>query len=180
MKEKFTKKLFGKSSPKSWKPPYPSSPVQKVPQPQASNSETTQRKLSPRERFEPIISRPIELEKVTLHLHDADGEREIKTCYGDIYKIVNALMDYARLLELACDEWDLQGFHRATYEYHAKKLRAIAKKYQVGIGYDYDVTVAKCEAKKKKPHKDDDIGGDAMELALKQARRQAQKEEKTP
>ena len=23
MKEKFTKKLFGKSSPKSWKPPYP-------------------------------------------------------------------------------------------------------------------------------------------------------------
>lgn len=63
MKEKFTKKLFGKSSPKSWKPPYPSSPVQKVPQPQASNSETTQRKLSPRERFEPIISRPIELEK---------------------------------------------------------------------------------------------------------------------
>ena len=128
MKEKFTKKLFGKSSPKSWKPPYPSSPVQKVPQLQAPNSETTQRKLSPRERFEPIISRPIELEKVTLHLHDADGEREIKTCYGDIYKIVNALMDYARLLELACDEWDLQGFHRATYEYHAKKLRAIAKK----------------------------------------------------
>lgn len=107
MKEKFTKKLFGKSSPKSWKPPYPSSPVQKVPQPQAPNSETAQRKLSPRERFEPIISRPIELEKVTLHLHDADGEREIKTCYGDIYKIVNALMDYARLLELACDEWDL-------------------------------------------------------------------------
>ena len=76
-------------------------------------------------------------------------------------------MDYARLLELACDEWDLQGFHRATYEYHAKKLRAIAKKYQVGI----DVTVAKCEAKKKKPHKDDNIGGDAMELALNRTRR---------
>ena len=56
-------------------------------------------------------------------------------------------MDYARLLELACDEWDLQGFHRATYEYHAKKLRAIAKKYQVGIG------------------------GDAMELALNRTRR---------
>ena len=148
MKEKFTKKLFGKSSPKSWKPPYPSSPVQKVPQLQAPNSETTQRKLSPRERFEPIISRPIELEKVTLHLHDADGEREIKTCYGDIYKIVNALMDYARLLELACDEWGLEGFHRATYEYHAEKLRAIAKKYQAGIGYDYDIALAKCEAKK--------------------------------
>ena len=67
-------------------------------------------------------------------------------------------MDYARLLELACDEWDLQGFHRATYEYHAKKLRAIAKKYQVGIGYDYDVTVAKGEAKKKKPHNGGAVG----------------------
>lgn len=94
-----------------------------------------------------------------------------KPAMADIYKIVKALMDYARLLELACDEWDLQGFHRATYEYHAKKLRAIAKKYQVGIGYDYDVTVAKCEAKKKKPHKDDNIGGDAMELALNRTRR---------
>ncbi len=63
MKEKFTKKLFGKSSPKSWKPPTPLLLCKKVPQPQAPNSETAQRKLSPQERFEPIISRPIELEK---------------------------------------------------------------------------------------------------------------------
>lgn len=174
MKEKFAKKLFGKPSPKSWKPPYPPSSIQ-----QASNLETTRGKLSPRERFEPVVSRPIELEGVVLHLHDADGEREIKTCYGDIYKIVNALMDYARLLELACDEWGLEGFHRATYEYHAEKLRAIAKKYEIGIGYDYEAALAKCEEKKKKPHKDDDIGGDAMELALKQARRQDKKEGKT-
>lgn len=171
MKEKFTKKIFGKPAPKPWKPPYTSLSAQKVSQPQAPKPETAPGNFSPREIFEPIISRPMELDKfakeLVIHLRDADGEREIKTCYGDIYKIVNALMDYARMLELVCDEWDLQGFHRATYEYHAEKLRAIAKKYQAGIGYDYDKAVAKCEARKKKPHKEDDIGGDAMELALK-------------
>ena len=52
-----------------------------------------------------------------------------------------------------------------------KSFGLLRKKYQVGIGYDYDVTVAKCEAKKKKPHKDDNIGGDAMELALNRTRR---------
>lgn len=132
MKEKFTKKLFGKSSPKSWKPPYPSSPVQKVPQPQAPNSETAQRKLSPREQFEPIISRPIELEKVTLHLHDADGEREIKTCYGDIYKIVNALMDYARLLELACDEWGWKGSIVPLMNIMLKSFAPLRKSIKLG------------------------------------------------
>ena len=34
-----------------------------------------------------------------------------------------------------------QGFHRATYEYHAEKLRKIADKLQAGIGYDYDKAV---------------------------------------
>lgn len=125
---------------------------------------------SPRKLFEPIMSRPIELDQfateLTLHLRDADGDREIKTCYGDIYKIINALMDYARLLDLVCDEWHLQGYHRAYYEYHAEKLRAIAKKYQEAIGYDYDAAVEKCKNKKKRGPKDDSIGGDALELAM--------------
>ena len=54
----------------------------------------------------------------------------MKTCYGDVVKIVNALRDYAKLLETVCDEWDLGGFHRATYEYQAEKLRQIADKLQ--------------------------------------------------
>ena len=53
-------------------------------------------------------------------------------------------------VELAEREIDLEGFHRATYEYHAEKLRAIAKKYQAGIGYYYDAALVKCEAKKEK------------------------------
>lgn len=130
-----------------------------------------------REVFEPVLSRPIELDKlateIIFRLKGVEGEREIRSCYGDIYKAINALMDYARILEMACEEWGLQGYHRAIYELHADKLRSIAKKYQTAIGYDYDAAVAKCEAKKKKARKDDDVGADALELVYKKSQREA-------
>lgn len=158
--------------PKPWKPPIPSTKGLEETGPDNGS-------FTPRKIFEPIVSRPIELDRlaaeVTLQLHDADGPRQIKTCYGDIYKIVNALMDYSRMLEQVCDEWDLQGFHRATYEYHAEKLRDIAKKYQAGIGYDYDAAVERCKARKNRPRRDDDVGGDAMELALKRTHQEQKK-----
>lgn len=113
--------------------------------------------------------------EITFQLHDADGDREIKSCYGDIYKVINALMDYAKLMELVGDEWNLQPHHRAIYEIHAEKLRGIARKYQKAIGYDYDAAVARCEAKKKKAHQDDDIGGDALDLAMKQESKKKEK-----
>ena len=106
-----------------------------------------------------------------LRYRDLDGEHEIRTCPGDIYKIVNVFMDYARLLELINDEWDLNSYRRAVNEVTADKLRSIARKYQEAIGYDYEAAMAKCEAKKKKAHKDDDVGGDALELAMKRGRR---------
>ena len=31
--------------------------------------------------------------------------KEVQTCYGDLYVIVNALRDYANLLEGVIDEW---------------------------------------------------------------------------
>lgn len=75
-------------------------------------------------------------------------------------------MDYANILDRVCDEWDLTGFHRATYELHAEKLREIAQKYQSGIGYDYEKNIEKCQ-KLKKRHNQSDIGGDALELLNK-------------
>lgn len=82
----------------------------------------------PRERFEPVISRPIDLESLSekelaLCFLDMGAQQKLNTCYGDLYKVINALMDYAHLLEMVCDQWDLQAFHRATYAYHADKLR---------------------------------------------------------
>jgi len=91
--------------------------------------------IFPREEIERLGQ---ELEICFQDLHE---QREIRTCHGDIRKIVDTLMDYARILEIVCEQWNLTGFHRATYEIRAEELRAIAKKYQAGIGYDYPESV---------------------------------------
>ena len=108
--------------------------------------------------YEPQLSASIDLERylsseVLLHVFDLSGTHEVKTCYGDVVKIVNALRDYAKLLETVCDEWDLGGFHRATYEYQAEKLRQIADKLQRGA----EVSKA---AEKKAPQRRRGRGGD--------------------
>ena len=106
----------------------------------------------PQEPFRPMIAQSVQLEQflgeeLIFCFRDLDGVHTFTTCYGDIYKTVNALRDYVRLLESVCDQWELTGFHRATYEYHAEKLRKIADKLQAGIGYDYDKAVERCKKK---------------------------------
>lgn len=133
----------------------------------------------PAATYEPQLSAFIDLERclsgeVLLHVFDLSGTHEVKTCYGDVVKIVNALRDYAKLLELVCDEWELAGFHRATYEYQAEKLRQIADKLQCGIGYDYDAAVRKCQKLREKKPRNADVGEDAMVLAVKRGFEQAQ------
>lgn len=75
----------------------------------------------PQETFRPMIAQSVQLEQflgeeLTFCFQDLDGVHTFTTCYGDIYKTVNALRDYVRLLESVCDQWELTGFHRATYE----------------------------------------------------------------
>lgn len=132
--------------------------------------------LFPQESFQPILERSMALdgllpaEEICLAFKDIKkGDMKILTCYGDIYKIVNAMRDYSRLLLLTCDAWELTGFHRALYEYHAQKAREIADKYQAAIGYDYDKALEKCRKKKakNKDGRDSDIGGEALELLLR-------------
>ena len=113
MSNKPNKKIFGGLVP--WKPiPLPPGPA--LPQlPQPASPKALKSAPSPedrrREAFEPIISRTIEMDKFTaeviLRYRDLDGEHEIRTCPGDIYKIVNVFMDYARLLELVNDVLDM-------------------------------------------------------------------------
>lgn len=135
----------------------------------------------PRDVFEPVISQPMEIEELGRELpicfDDVSGSCEIKTCYGDIRKIIDTLMDYARLLEMVCDQWDLQGFYRASYELRAKQLRKISEKYQAGIRYDYAAALEKCQKKREKKQRDDDVGGDALELAYHKPQRAAAKEQ---
>ena len=123
----------------------------------------------PKGLYEPVLRQPMELDfllgqELSLCFHDLDGSHVFKTCYGDICKAVNALRDYARLLEMACEQWDLTGFHRALYEYHAEKMREIAGKFQAGIGYDYDAAMEKCRRKKKRKKKEDDLDDVKQEI----------------
>lgn len=123
-----------------------------------------------REIFEPVLAHPIEMEEFLqqefiLSYIDLDGSHELKTCCGDILKIINALMDYTRMLRMVCDQWNLQGFHRAIYEYHADKLQEIARKYQTAIGYDYDAAMEKCRKKQEREQRRDNVGEDALALA---------------
>lgn len=132
-----------------------------------------------REQFEPVISQPMEIDALGAELEiffdDIGGPCHIKTCYGDVCKIVNALRDYARMLRMVCDEWNLQGFHRATYEIHADTLERISKKYQKGIRYDYDAAIEKCRRKAEKKRQEDDVGEDALVLLLRKSQRAADK-----
>lgn len=132
-------------------------------------AETTER--LERSNFEDLISRPIQLgqldNELSLSFRDLNGVCEIKTCYGDIKKTVDALMDYANILERVCNEWNLEGFHRASYELHAEKLREIARKYQIGIGYDYEKALERCKRTQGKKRKESDIGDDGLSLLAK-------------
>lgn len=132
----------------------------------------------PREIYEPVFAHTIEIEEylkqeLTLSYVDLDGSHELQTCYGDILKTINALMDYTRMLDLVCEQWNLTGFHKATYEYQAGKLREIAEKFQTAIGYDYAAAVEKCRKKQARKQRSDDIGEDALTLT-------ARRRQKTP
>ena len=127
----------------------------------------------PQEIFEPAISGPAELDLLGRELELGAFARRLAE--GglahreelDIRKIVDALMDYARLLELVCVQWGLNGFHKIAYENQAKALRGIALKYQAGIGYDYDAALKLCQKKAEKKAKDDDTGGEALEMGYR-------------
>ena len=72
----------------------------------------------PREKFEPLTTQPIALDalgtELSICFQDLEGPCEIKTCYGDICKIVNALRDYSKMLRMVCEEWNLQGLDRKS------------------------------------------------------------------
>ena len=69
----------------------------------------------PQESFRPMIAQSVQLEQflgeeLIFCFRNLDGVHTFTTCYGDIYKTVNALRDYVRLLESVCDQWELTGF----------------------------------------------------------------------
>lgn len=134
-----------------------------------------------KEIFESVLTHPLKLETylnqdLTLSYVKPDASsHELKSCYGDILKTINALMDYARILDLVCDQWGLIALHKATYEYQANKLREIAQKFQIAIGYDYNAAVEKYQKNRARLQRSNDVGEDALTVYQNLAERKAEK-----
>lgn len=121
----------------------------------------------PREVFQSVVQQPIEVEQLLkkelmVYFFAIDGNHEFRSCYGDLYKSVNALMDYARILRMVCEQWNLTGYHKAVYEYQAEQLVQIAGRFGAAIGYDYAAAIEKCRKKRKQTAPESDIGDDAL------------------
>lgn len=101
-------------------------------------------------------------------------DHTIKTCWGDLRVMCDALEDYANVLERVIKEWGLQGWREAAYEIHAARCREIARKYANAIGYDREAALKKCQKRREKA--DDDVGEEAMSLLVKYGSRKAKKQ----
>lgn len=143
----------------------------------------------PAARFEPATTATVEMTEsdgmeqgAILRFTDAGqsgGDRELRTCCGDLYAVVNALRDYANMLEGVIPEWGLTGYHAAVYELHAARCREIAGKYAAAIGYDYDKAMERCLKRRARDGSGDDTGLDGLEaLARKRRKPDADKQQK--
>ena len=133
----------------------------------------------PAAMFEPATTATVELTEIDgmeqgaiLRFTDAGqsgGDRELRTCYGDLYAVVNALRDYANILEGVIPEWGLTGYHAAVYELHAARCREIAGKYAAAIGYDYDKAMERCLKRRARDGSGDDTGLDGLEALVRKS-----------
>lgn len=98
-------------------------------------------------------------------------ELEVTCPYGDITMIIAMLHDYIKALD------EVKGEDIEYQAYYRKRFAKMADRLSEQIGYDYDAMVRKCEKKLAKQEKDNDIGEEAMLLALKRGAR-SRKEEK--
>ena len=138
------------------------------------------RKPLPAEEFEPSASETAEVTEIDgmeqgaiLRFTDVGSAgkpseaKELHTCYGDLYVIVNALRDYANLLEGAVEAWSVPGCHAAPYEFHAARCRKIAGKYAAAIDYDYDKALERCQKRRTKEERNSDTGMDGLEALIR-------------
>ena len=94
------------------------------------------------------------------------GQYRVNLTYGDLTLIVAMIEDYVRGLEAT-------NSNNMAWQYHIDKFKHISEKIQLQIGYDYEKKKEKCVKKKK----NDDVGEDAMILALKKSMKEAETKE---
>lgn len=118
---------------------------------------------------------------VPIRYLELDGKRkEVHASYGDIIIIINAMADYAGLVDDYRRMYPerLDSFQAATYEYQANRCRKIQKTLEQQMGYDRDKAFEKCQKRRAK-QSDDDVGEEALVLlARSKANEERKKEEK--
>ena len=95
----------------------------------------------------------------------------LHTCAGDLYVIINALRDYANVLEKVVSEGSLTNFQEGVFSLHAARCRKIAGKFSEQMGYDYNKAVERCLKRRAKGHREDDTGLDSLEALVQRHRK---------
>ena len=93
---------------------------------------------------------------------------KVSCSYGDMVFIICILNDYLKLIA------EKEGH---IWDYYRGRFAKLADKLSAQIGYDYEKQVEKCRKKLVTKEKQDDIGEDAMTLAVKRSGRSKRKEE---
>lgn len=88
----------------------------------------------------------------------------IQSCEGDLILVVNALVDYADMMDRhRAAHTEMGAFEAATREYYASRYRTIAEKLAAALGYDREATLERCRRRQERL-RTDDIGEEALTL----------------
>lgn len=103
-----------------------------------------------------------EIQFLNVDKHSRCSNESFKLSYRQLETIVEMCMDYAEILDIKSKDIEDNPYKLATYKFKAKQIREIGNKVASEIKYNKS-----CSSKKIR---DDDIGGDAMELMVKYAK----------
>lgn len=92
------------------------------------------------------------------------NEQWIETCVGELRIIVDALADYYDMAGEIVEAMEM-GYPKAAWKNRLERIKQIQAKIEESTGYSRDDQFEICM--KRKPRKDNDIGEEALVLALK-------------
>lgn len=112
-----------------------------------------EKKMSKEEEKQVMIEKAINLRLICDYV--------VSCSYGDIVLIICMLHDYVNMLdEIKADDIGYQAYYRGVFMKMADRLAE-------QIEYDYDKQLEKCKKKMKAEAENNDIGEDAVTLAVK-------------
>lgn len=111
---------------------------------------------------------PQEENDICVEYYTLDGKKpKLYMCPGDLIVICNVLNDYCDLLRhVSTIIPETESGTQMIYDVHAERCKKIQSKIERQIGYSTEVAIEKCR-KKSRRKKADDVGEDALVLALK-------------